>query len=87
MNIHCINDVTDLVLEFVADKYPKSKITREKFILELLWSIENHKYDLYVEMFSNLLLGEFEHQEFMFLLMCREHVISVLKKIYAGKSG
>ena len=62
LNIHCVNDVTDFMLEFVKDKYPKSQVTREKFILELLWTLENFKHGcLYFEQFSELLLGNVDH--------------------------
>jgi hypothetical protein len=84
--IHCMNDVTDFILEYVQEEFPQSQVSREKFILELLWSTENHKCESkFVDLFSRLLLGQIDHQAFMFLLMCREHVISVVKKIYAGK--
>lgn len=85
-NLECLKSITSFLIDFVTDKFPKSKVTREKFILELLWSVENSKQDnLYIELFSLVLLEELDEKEFLFFLMCREHALGALRKQFPNE--
>ena len=52
----------------------------ERYILELLWSIENHKHtDRFLCTVSDILRGNLELDEVLFYLMSREHALSKIK--------
>ena len=87
LTIHCINDVTTFIQDYAKEKYEKSQVLQEKLILELLWTLENYKHECsYLNLFSQLLASEIPHQVFMFFLMSREHVLSLLRKQLPGSS-
>lgn len=52
----------------------------ERYILEFLWSIENHKHsDVFFTLMSDILRGNMDLDQVLFYLMCREKSISKLK--------
>lgn len=67
------NQIEDIINQFLSFKFQASYMSGERYILELLWSIENHKkQDRYLNLVSGILRGNLDLDEVLFFLMCRE---------------